>query len=109
MNDDARPAEPTTAAPASGYGPVRVLALAVVFVLVVGAGGFVASRTVARNHAVVAPMCIDSQCTSAMSADSSSSMAMSGNGAMQQSNDMMSESDELGQAVSDLLRLLHLR
>lgn len=102
------PASPEPAA-SGGHGPVRVLLLAAVLAFVVGAGGFVASRTVARNRAVVAPMCIDSQCTAAMSADSSASMGMPAKGALARSGGTMSEGDALGQALSDLLRLLHLR
>jgi hypothetical protein len=94
---------------ATGYGPARVLALALVFAFLVGVGGFVASRTVARDRTVVAPMCIDSQCTAAMSADSSSSTSMSATDKMSMSDGMMSESDVLGRAIDDLLKLLHLR
>jgi len=58
-----------------GPGPARVLLFALVGALIVGTAGFGVSAVVSPDQAVVQTMCVDSGCTSAMSAGDKASMS----------------------------------
>lgn len=90
-----------------GSGPVRILLFAIMGALLIGLAGFTASVALTPDKPVVQTMCLDSNCTFAMSADNSMSMPVSTDRQLRPASPKHRSAPE--RLVNEVLHICHLR